>query len=302
MLIINLLLKIFILAGFGYGVKKIGLIKDEVESGLNQLLVKAILPVTILLSSQNNYSKELLGNMCIIIGITISYYLVAILLMTFVTKILHLEDAKRRLYISMSVFANVGFIGFPVVFELFSKEGLLYAVVYNIVFQIIFFSYGVSLISGEKVFKIKMIYTNPVTIASILCLIFFVCGIKIPEAILAPLQSIGGMTTPISLILIGCALEKVKIADTIKDWYSFQVAGIRMILFPIVIYFVLFFAKVDPMISGIVVILTGLPSGSLNVIYSKMYHCEEEFASRTVVLTMVLMVITLPLTMFVLNH
>lgn len=50
--------------------------------------------------------------------------------------------------------------------------------------------------------------------------------------------------------------------------------------------------KLPDEISGTCAILTALPAGSLNVIYAEQYNCEPEFASRTVVQTMVFMIVT----------
>lgn len=49
------------------------------------------------------------------------------------------------------------------------------------------------------------------------------------------------------------------------------------------------------------VLLTALPSGSLNVILAKEYDCEPDFASRTVILSMILIIVTLPLVLYIIR-
>jgi hypothetical protein len=43
------------------------------------------------------------------------------------------------------------------------------------------------------------------------------------------------------------------------------------------------------------IIMTALPSGTMSVIYSERYDCAPKFCARTVSLTLLFMVITLPI-------
>lgn len=300
--IVNLLIKIFILLFFGFFIKKVGLITDEVQKALNQLLVKAILPITILMTSQNDYSEKLAGNMGITIIIAISYYIIAIFVTKYISNRLTLEEKKKHVFVTMIVFANVGFIGFPVVSELYGAEGNLYAIVYNMIYQIFFFTYGIALLSGEKNFKLRDICKIPVTIASFSCMILFFFKIQIPDGVASALSSIGNMTTPLSLILIGACLSQVKLDEILKDKYSYLVSFLKMIVYPIIVIAVLKVFNLPSVIVGTCAVLSALPSGSLNVIYAEQYDCESQFASRTVIQTMVFMVVTLPIMLILINY
>jgi len=300
-IIINLIVKIIILIALGFFLKRKDIIANNGQKGLNNLLVKAILPMSILMSSQNLYSKEAAKNMLIMGMLTGGYYLVALVLAQIISRVLKLSEKGKAVFITMVVFANVGFIGFPLAAELYGAEGTLYAVVYNICYQLIFFTYGISLLSGEKQVRIKMLYTNPVTIASVCAVFFFLLQIKIPEMIGAAFASVGNMTVPISMILIGCSLADANMKDILKDKYSYIVSFCRMFMLPAFMFLVIKFLNLPNAIAGTCVILTALPSGSLNVIYAEQYNCEGEFASRTVVQTMVFMVITIPILMILVN-
>ena len=285
----------------GYVIKKIGIITDQMQKGLNTLLIKIILPLSILMSSQNVYTKEAFKNMCIVGGITICYYIYALIVAKLAKRMLKFTDKGKCVFITMVVFANVGFIGFPIANELYGSQGTLYAVVYNICYQLIFFTYGISLLSGQKQIKFKMIYTNPVTISSILSVVLFLLQFKFQEGIGSGFSSVGNMTVPISMILIGASLADAKILEIAKDKYSYYVSFLRMLVLPTIMFVFLFFLKLPSAIAGTCAVLTALPSGSLNVIYAEQYDCEPEFASRTVVQTMVIMMITIPLLIILVN-
>ena len=300
--IFNLLVKIFVLTIFGFICKKTGIINDTVQSGINSLLIKAILPVTILMSSQNVYSTELAGNMLVAFLFVSVYYMIALVIASILGRFLKLGKNKQNVFVTMITFANVGFIGFPISLELYGTEGVLYTVVYNMVYQLLFYTYGVALLSGDKSqMKPLVLLKTPVTLASFTCVLLFLLQVKFPECIAAPLQTIGSMTTPLSLMLVGCSLCDAKIGELLTDKYSYIVSAMRMLVLPAIMLVILMLLKLPPVLSGTCAVLTALPSGSLNVIYAQDYHCEPEFASRTVIQTMVVMIVTLPLMIYMIN-
>lgn len=264
-------------------------------------MVKAILPISILLSSQNEFSREAIINMGITALITISYYIVAIVFAMAIGRIVKLSTGKRAVFVIMVVFANVGFIGFPLAAELYGAEGTLYAVIYNICYQLLFFTYGISLLSGQNKVRLDMLYKNPVTIFSLCTVILFLFQIKLPDNITSALSSVGNMTVPVSMILIGCSLADAHVKEIIKDGYSYIVSFLRMLFLPCIMILVLKVLNLTPEITGTIALLTALPAGSLNVVYAEQYQCEPEFASRTVVQTMILMVLTIPAFIILIN-
>ena len=109
------------------------------------------------------------------------------------------------------------------------------------------------------------------------------------------------MTVPVSMMLIGCSLAEVKVKEIMKDFYSYLVSAFRMILFPLAMTLVFYFIKVPAIVAGSCIVLTALPAGSLNVIYAQQYNCETGYASKTVVQTMVIMIVTVPLMIILVN-
>ncbi len=298
---INLLVKIALLTACGFFLKKRNIMTQSVKEGLNTLLVKALLPMSIIMSSQNDYSKEAAKSMVIVAIVSIGYYMVALLFATVLSKACKLSDKGKSIFVTMIVFANVGFIGFPIAGELYGAQGTLYTVVYNICYQLVFFTYGISLISGERQIKLKMLYTNPVTIASFVSVVFFLAQIKIQTGIASACSSLAGMTVPVSMMLIGASLSETKLSEVLKDKYSYLVTSIRMVVLPVIMLFVLKKIGLSMPITGTCAVLTALPAGSLNVIYAEQYNCEPLFASRTVVQTMLCMVITIPLLLMIIQ-
>ena len=83
-------------------------------------------------------------------GISFLFYFAMILLALLLTVCLHPPKKDRNLYIFMTVFGNVGFMGFPVVQSVFGTEGLFYAAILNSVFNIFVYTFGVVLMGGAS--------------------------------------------------------------------------------------------------------------------------------------------------------
>lgn len=308
-MLLNLVGKIALLVLFGFMLKKLGIITDEFQKSLSNLLLKAILPLSILSSANIKFSKELSLGMTKVAIIAGAYYIIAIIAMTFLSKYLKMSTVTSKIFITMSVFANTAFIGFPLVEAIYGSSGILYAVVYNIFYQLLFFTYGINLISQNKINGngkskskgIMSIFKNPITNCSFISIAIFLSPFRFPEFIHSTFSTVGSMTFPLSMIIIGCSLVGMKQSEILKDKYSYIVSAMRLIVFPLIMLVVLRLLNVPTMISAICVIITALPSGSLNVILAEQYDCNPKFAARTVVQSMLLMSISLPLIIILTN-
>lgn len=290
----ELLFKIVFMAALGYVLRKRGVIYAELQKGLSTLLLTVILPFSILTSSDSVFSTNMAEKLLLSGVIASGYYIAALALTVWLFGILKTGQHKRGIAVTMAVFANVGFIGFPVVEELYGKEGTLYAVIYNLAYQIFLFTIGTGLLSGRKKIDWKEMLLDPVTAASLAALLIFLSPFRFPAIVSESFDAVGSMTVPLSMIIIGCDMAMVKSRTLFSDALSYLVSGLRLLVFPAALAVILKLAGTDPSLARVMVLMTALPCGSLNVILAERYGCEKQFATATVVLSMVLMVITVP--------
>lgn len=290
----QILAKIFLMILFGFILKKVGIISNEFQKGLSNLLLKAILPVSILSSSSSPFSKELSNGLMITAVICLIYYISTLIFTNIITKVLKIDAATKKIFVTMSVFANVGFIGFPLANELYGSNGMLYAVIYNMFYQLFLFTYGINLLSNEGKTNFSSIFKNLITLSSFIAIVIYLSPYRFPKVISETLSTVGGMMIPLSMIIIGCMLVNVHPKEILKDKYSYFVSLLRLIIFPICIIGLLLLIGIKGEVAVIIAVLTGLPSGSLNVILAEQHNCNPQYAARTVIQSMVLMVVSLP--------
>jgi len=212
-----------------------------------------------------------------------------------------MDEAAKRVFVTLSVFANTGFLGIPILSALYGNEGVLYAVIYNLAYQIFFFSFGVTILSGRTEHVIEAVVKDSGTIASIFAIIIFLSPFRFPSFLAETMDMVGGMMVPVSMMIIGCKLANIKLIDILTDKYSYLVSVLRLIVFPLVMLLLLRLLKLDSILIACMVVLTGLPSGTLNVIMADKYQCDPEYAARAVSQSTLLLIVGLPLLQYLLN-
>ncbi len=82
------------------------------------------------------------------------------LLMKVVLPVSIISSAGQDLFTDLAVFANVGFIGFPLMGEMLGNVGTLYTVAYNMAYQLFFFSYGLLILKKNGKLSLKGLFNN----------------------------------------------------------------------------------------------------------------------------------------------
>ncbi|MGE4549464.1 MAG: AEC family transporter [Intestinibacillus sp.] len=290
-----LIVKILLVMGFGFVVRKYGLLPDTVEQGLSRLLLSAILPLSILASGDVTLTKALAGNLRMAALATAGYYIVAILLFSRLSRLLPVHRDKKRMLVILSVFANTGFLGFPLMDALFGAEGMLYAVIYNLGFQLAFFTWGIAGLSNEGKLQWKSLCKMPVTLASLATMLLVLTPLRLPALLQDTASSIGGMTTPLSLLLIGSSFTRMRVRELLCDRWSYLVSALRLIVLPLILLAVLLACGVSGVAGAACVMITALPCAAINAIYAEQYQVEPVFAARAVIQSTLLMLVTFPL-------
>lgn len=290
-----LIVKILLMMGFGFVVKRCGLLPDTVEQGVSRLLLSAILPLSILSSGDVTLTDALAGGLRVTALATAGYYIVTILLLSRFSRRLPICRDKKWMLVILSVFANTGFLGFPLMNALFGAEGVIYTVIYNLGFQLAFFTWGIAGFSDEGKFEWKLLLKMPVTFASLVTMLLVLTPLRLPVLLQDTASSIGGMTTPLSLLLIGGSFARMRVRELLCDKWSYLVSALRLIALPLGILAVLLACGVSGVAGATCVMITALPCAAISAIYAEQYHLEPVFAARAVIQSTLLMLVTFPL-------
>lgn len=292
--LIDLSFNIFFLTLLGFFMRKRGIMDDNFQNRLSKILVDIVIPLNILAAGSSQYDAQLASGMGKMAVITIAYYVVTIVLISLLSRALPLEKENRGQFTNIVVFANVGFIGLPIIQSLYGNEGLLYAVVGNLLFQFIVFTYGVYNVGGKSM-GIKGFLTSVSTVVPVLAILLFVSPLSLPRPVLSTFQLIGSMSAPFSLFIIGSSLATIKFSSLWTSGMAWLATALRQVAIPLCLAVVLKLLGFSGILPAACVVVFGLPSATLNVIFAQQYGKDTAFATRAVSQGVICMFVTLPL-------
>ena len=207
----------------------------------------------------------------------------------------------RRICEFAMIFGNCGFFGFPVYKAVFGDIGTFYGSFYVIGFNIIAWSYGVFIMmKGNPDAKVsaKSIFLNFGTVSSVIGILLFVLQIRFPEPILSAFDRIGGLCTPLSLMIVGSLLSTIPLKKLFTDIGVYFVSGIKLIVIPFIVSLLLLLLRPLGISDNLIIfgsVASAMPVASLTAMFGTKYNLEPDFAAHCACFATVLSAATIPL-------
>lgn len=148
MVMLQQMIVMFLMMAVGYLCYRKQILTDEVSKKVSAIVVNVANPCMILssaLTDQQMQGKELVQTLAIVVMMYVFLLVMAQLL----PRILCIQKESRGAYAAMTVFANIGFMGFPVLAAMYGNGALLYGAVFQIPFNILIYTYGVAVLTRK---------------------------------------------------------------------------------------------------------------------------------------------------------
>ena len=289
--------KIFVCLLLGFVLNKSKVLDMRGEKILTEILLKAVLPFMIISSSQTNFSFEELKGMAAMFAFGAAYYALALVVSRLAYRQTKATDDEQRIMTTCTVFANTGFVGFPLMHALYGDRGLRRAAVFNLVYNAFFYTYGAHLISKKPHFKLSELFGSTVSTASIVAIVLFIVPWRIPGFINSAISMVGDMSVPMSMMVMGSQLATVDVRKLFLDWKPYVVSLIRLMIIPAIALLAVWglghAATIKPDTMKVMVLMCALPCGSMNVLFAEQYNTAPDLSTRIVTMSTFLMLITL---------
>ncbi|MCJ7842347.1 AEC family transporter [Lederbergia sp. NSJ-179] len=281
----------------GYIARKKGILNRHADQVMTQLVLYITLPALILASMDISFSVHILKEMLVLCGLSIYILFLACLLAKWIRKKAKVEEDRKKVVEALIIFGNQGFIGYAVSYALFGDQGIVYATMFNIPYLVLIWTYGIFIfVQSKHSFSWSQIFLNPGLVSTLIGLIVFIFPFHWPLVILGGLESVGKMTVPLSMLLIGSIFVRVRTKDVfvyIKNRYVWLTTGMRLIIIPICLLpFTLF--SIPFALMAIAVLVSGMPAAPTVSMYAQKFGGDVPFASITVFLTTLASIITIP--------
>ena len=173
----------------------------------------------------------------------------------------------------------------------------MYARVYVTVFNILLWTVGNAMVSGKlrPGEVLHSILTTPVLWSVLLGLTLYLCRVNVPELIRQPLQLVGNMNTPLSMIITGMLIAGSKPEKLLGNREIYRIILIRMLFIPLVSFLLFRLLSVQGMVAEVVLLLGACPCAAITSVFAVQFGHDESFAAGSVVLTTLLSIVALPL-------
>lgn len=293
--IFDTMFKLFALLIIGYYFSK----KDYFNSDTNTRLSKVIVQFTapaLIISSVLNIEPVNKTDVIKIVGIGIIIYLLLPLISYLIIKIIKVEKSKEGIYQMLLIFSNCSFMSYPIVQAFYGDSAIFYNTLLHMPFNIAIFTYGEYLLSkgeGKVNIKLKDIL-SPGLVAAVTAAIIYFAEIKIPSFIGVTFSFLGGITTPLSMLVLGSVLGGYSIKEMFSEKKLYIVTLLKLIVMPVIVYIIFKRIFTDPVIIGVATLTMGMPAASMCVMLSIKYEGQVKTASIGVFLMTILSLISIP--------
>lgn len=291
--LLNLMGQMFLYAVCGMVLRRKKILPDEARPILTDLVMDLILPANIIHSFEIEFSLRILQKFLLILVIASVSQGISMVFARFLWQ-RQPGHLKRVLQYSTQV-SNAGFLGNPVCEGVFGAEGLMYASVFLIPQRIVMWSAGLAYFTDSTDWKgtLKKVARHPCIIAVYIGMFLMMTQIELPAVLETGLVKLGGCTMPLSMILIGMMMADVNMRTLISPMVL-AVTGIRLFLLPAIVYAGCLLFRVDPLLTGVSVLLVGMPCGSTTPILASRYGGDYIFASKCVFFSTLASLVSVP--------
>ena len=287
---------LFSIMFLAFGATKLGLLPPNANKPISALILNLTCPATILLSMVTSTRNLGNGDVLYILIVSVGIHAMFMVLAQAMVMLVKAPGESKGVYRAMIVQANVGFLGFPLIRSLFGTEGLFIASIYNIIFNLVSYTYGTMQLASrpeDKKLSLKMLCT-PVLLCSYFGLFLYFTNISLPATVVDILRNLDQITSPASMVVIGCALAGIPFRQVFSNWRVYIGVFVRLIAAPVIVYLILRTFIQSEMILQVLVAVSALPSATNITLLSSQYDGDVKTASSALFLTTVLSILTLP--------
>ena len=288
---------VFLLMGVGFIAGRRGFIHAISSKDMTQILCYIVSPCVIVKAFQQPFTPENgKGLLIAFIGV-IGIYICSILVVHAIFNKKVVKDEGHRIALQFgSIYSNAGFVGIPLVNALLGAQGVFYGAPYLAGFNIFCWTHGLSIYNkkaGRKQWLKSLI--NPNIIAIGVGLVLFLFSIELPPLISTGITYIYDLNTPLSMLVIGDSISRIKFREILGDKWIWPGIFMRNLALPLLMLFSLRIAGVDQTVMMSSVIMSACPVAATTVLFAKMRDMDAEFPTKLMAVSTLLSMVTIPL-------
>lgn len=302
--IVGQMATLFAIVGVGYVAKRTGFMTKSFDEMLSKLILNIAIPGLIIGSVLVAENLPSLQHILVAFALSCVSYFVVIAIAFAVTFALRVHAGNRGVFRFMLCFGNVGFIGFPVLSAIFGSEVLIYATIFNLPFNVLVFTVGIWFLKQDSEREADegagssttwRTFLTPAIVSCAVAIVLALLGIHDVPVIGGAFSTLGSLTTPGALLIIGSSLANMPARDLIGGPKLWTAALFRLALIPLCVWSVFHFLIADPLMLGAIVVISGMPVATNGTMLCYEYGGNARAMAQGTFMTTVFSLISIPL-------
>lgn len=285
------LLQMLVYIAIGFVLYRTRLVTKESSKALTHVLLYVILPCVII----NSYQLERTGETMRSVGWSLLLGALVLLIAMSVSMVIF---RRRRPIDNFSAsFSNAGFMGIPLITAVMGAGSVSYIAGMVALLNALQWTYGQWVLSGDrKRISLKSCILNPMVLSLPIALLLFFTQLPLPGIVTRSISAISACNAPVAMIILGIFLGQSKLGVIFTDWRAWICSAARLVVVPVVTLLVLWpLPEVCHEIRMALFLAACAPVGSNVAVYAEKLSLDSAYASRTVCLSTLLSVVTMPL-------
>lgn len=298
--LVDIMVMLFLLLAIGFVCRKIGVINETASKYLSKLIICLGQPALIIAALNNaEWSRERLkiALWATVIGFAMHTFL-GVVAFLICRRMKNADHAK--IFEFGLVFANCGFLGFPVLDSVFGEGmGSFMGAFYVISFHIFLWTWGITILArGRDDIKLtpKKAFLNYGTVPCAIGIAIYLLKpvFAMPESIGKTLTYLGGLCTPISLLITGGLLATIPLKKLFGTPSLYVQSVISLLAIPMTVCVLAKLLRLPDQYILFCTVMAGLPAASTVTMLGEIHNVDPAYASQTVGMTSFLTIVTLP--------
>ncbi len=288
-ILIKQIIVMVLMMSVGVVLAKIKMIDEDGVAQLSNLALYVATPAVVIASLDIDFKPEQLSMGILVMGFFLVTVAIAVIIARFGCGS---ADRVGRFAVA---FSNSGFIGIPLIQGLLGEEYTFYVTMTMVIGTVIFWTYGVYLISGDKgEVSVKKILTNPNFIAVVIGMVLFLTPIELPYILEQTLNGMKNMNTGLGMIILGANLGASNLRLIITDTRLYKACALRLIVAPLLAIAPIYFMPAPFEVRMVLMVIAAAPAASATSMLAQKYGADYQYGTGLAIGTTLFSMVTMP--------
>lgn len=293
---LEVMVMLFTMVILGYTACKLGYMGDKFDKKLSSIVVDITCPLLVLSSVMGDEMPDR-SLILPLVGVGFLTYIILLVFGFWVPRFISKNHDDQGMIGFSLMFANVGFIGYPIVASIFGPKAVFYAALLNVPNTFFIFTAGVMLVKGEysiRQFNPKVLL-SPALIGAFIAALLVAFGVHTPEMIARPITMVGNITVPAALLIIGSSMARLPLREIIGSGKVYATSFLRLVIVPLSVYFLFRLCGVNTLINNINTVVIAMPVTSFGTMFCMKYGRNPSLMTEATFITTLFSIVTIPL-------